>query len=429
MLKTSVSNLFVRALTLASKFVLMVFLAKYETPEDLGIYGLMTVTISISLYLLGMDFYVYNTREILARNERKCLPLIRDQFVFHCATYLGILPLLLGVFVAGMLSWKFAAWFYVLLILEHLSQEAGRILITLSQSVMANVVMFLRTGAWVYAVIAIGFLDGKSLSLSTIWLGWIAGVSLSLCLAAYTLRNLPWRTVLTIPVDWNWIRRGTKVALPFLAASMSLLGVQYADRYFLQANYGPSVVGVYLFYASLANVMQVFIFTGVTMILYPRLVAAYQKGDLRVYRARMVRFAWTVAIAVTVMSAAALALIRPALGIIGKDVYSAQISIFAIMILSTAVICLAEIPHYALYVRRKDRLIVGSTVTALVVALVGNAVLVPRYGLTGAASATLIAMTSIAVLKTAAVFRIKSETIDEQIASGRESALVEEAIG
>ena len=79
--------------------------------------------------------------------------------------YAVVLPLLLTVFLCGLISWKYAGWFYVLLIIEHISQESGRLLITLSRPTRASIVLFLRSGIWVYAVLATTYFGPTDLSL------------------------------------------------------------------------------------------------------------------------------------------------------------------------------------------------------------------------------------------------------------------------
>jgi O-antigen/teichoic acid export membrane protein len=69
------------------------------------------------------------------------------------------------------------------------------------------------------------------------------------------------------------------------------------------------------------------------------------------------------------------------------------------MLGAVALLTLSYIPHYGLYVRRKDKTIIGTAIAALVVALVVNAVLVPAYGVNGAAWATFSAMATLCVLK------------------------------
>ncbi|MFQ6009257.1 MAG: lipopolysaccharide biosynthesis protein [Candidatus Zixiibacteriota bacterium] len=413
MLKTSIINVVLRGLTLSSKFVLLLFIARYLSTEELGVFGLMTVTIAISLYFLGMDFYVYNTREILARKMSKCVPLIRDQLVFHGLTYIIVLPLLLVVFAGGLISWEYCGWFYLLLVLEHMSQEASRLLITLSRSNMANLVLFFRSGAWVYVAVAVGIFLDNARSLSIIWTGWMIGILVSLGLTAYTLRWLAWQKVRRISINWGWIKNGARISLPFFCATVALMGIQYADRYFLQHDYGEASVGIYTFYAQIANAVQTFVFTGITMILYPKIVAAHQQGRLAEYRHLMRKLGLGVTGALVVLVGAVVAAIKPILAVVGKPIYADHLTIFWIMLGSTVLLTCSDIPHYALYAKHRDREIIASTIAAFVVAIVANGLLVPRYGLHGAAFATMTAFAALGCLKT--VFLIKGENYSQQM--------------
>lgn len=62
---SQLTNIAIRGSTLASKFLLIFFLARFLEPSELGVYGLFAATIGYSLYLLGFDFYTYTTRELL----------------------------------------------------------------------------------------------------------------------------------------------------------------------------------------------------------------------------------------------------------------------------------------------------------------------------------------------------------------------------
>jgi O-antigen/teichoic acid export membrane protein len=411
-LKTGITNVVLRGLTLSGKFVLLLFIARYLSPEELGVFGLMSVTIAVSLYFLGMDFYVYNTREILAHKEAECVPLIRDQLVFHGLTYVIVLPLLLVVFASGLISWEYIGWFYLLLVLEHLSQEASRLLITLSRSSMANVVLFFRSGAWVYVAVAAGIFLDNARGLPIIWAGWVIGILASLGLTAYALRQMAWQNVSRISINWDWIKNGARISLPFFCATVALMGIQYADRYFLQHYYGEATVGIYTFYAQIANAVQIFVFTGIIMILYPKIVAAYQQGRLGEYRLLMRKLGLGVTGAVVVLVCAVAAAIKPILVVVGKPIYSEHLTIFWIMLGSVVLLTCSYIPHYALYAKHRDKEIIVSTVVAFGVAIVANGLLVPRYGLHGAAFATMAALAVLGGFKTA--FLIKGEDYSQQ---------------
>ena len=399
MIKTSLVNLILRGLTLASKFLLLLFIARFLSPEELGIYGLVNVTIGISLYLLGMDFYAFNTRELLARPEAERPRLIRDQIVFHGFAYLIILPLLLVVFAFDAIPFKNVGWFYGLLVVEHLSQELSRFLITLSRPTMASLVLLVRTGLWVYVAVATMYFWNDTRTLPVIWGFWVCGAALSIILAVWSLRHLDFRSTRNIPVDWGWLKQGLKVSLPFLGSTASLLCINYADRYFIQFFHGEAMVGVYTFYTGIANMVQVFVYTGIVMILYPRIVESYQQGMTEAYNKNMRLLTIGIIGGVVILSGVAAIGIRPALLLVDKELISQYRAIFWIMLGTVSALMLSYIPHYALYVRKCDRAIVVSTVIALGLALAANTVLVPDYGISGAAWATFSAMILLGFIK------------------------------
>lgn len=72
-------NIALRGMTLGSKFLLIFFLARFLEPAELGLYGLLVATIGYALYLLGLDFYTYSTREILKRERNEWGGLLKNQ--------------------------------------------------------------------------------------------------------------------------------------------------------------------------------------------------------------------------------------------------------------------------------------------------------------------------------------------------------------
>jgi O-antigen/teichoic acid export membrane protein len=400
MIKTSLANLILRGITLASKFLLLLFIARFLSAEELGIYGLVNVTVAISLYLLGMDFYSFNTREILAHDPSDRPRLIRDQFVFHGFAYIIILPLLLLVFIFGAIPFKYAVWFYALLVVEHLSQELSRLLITLSRPTMSSTVLLVRTGVWVYAAVATMYFWTDTRSLPVVWGFWIAGATASIVIALWALRHLDFKSAMGKPVDWAWLKRGLRVSLPFLSSTASLLCINYADRYFIQSFRGEAMVGVYTFYTGIANMVQVFVYTGIVMILFPRIVESFQQGQADRYAKNMRLMATGIIVGVAVLSGIAALLIQPALMLVGKELISQYRYVFWIMLGTVSALMLSYIPHYALYVRKYDRAIVISTIIALILALGANSVLVPEFGILGAAWSTFSAMVLLGILKT-----------------------------
>ncbi|MGP9820447.1 lipopolysaccharide biosynthesis protein [Salinarimonas sp. NSM] len=394
-----------RGLTLASKFVLTIFMARTMSPEDLGLYGLFATVVYLGTVVVGLDFYLYANREVITSADAARPKLIRDQLVFGLIVYVAVSPFALVVFWMELLPPAVLGWFYLLLFLELISQEGYRLLIALSRPVAANVVLFFRQGIWIYAIVTIGFFAESLRELGVIWAGWAIGAVAGLAIIVHYIAQLPWNGALRAPVDWAWIRRGAGSGLLFLVASSALLLMTYADRFFLQAYEGTGAVGVYVFFNQMANTIQTFVNTGIVMIAFPGIVAAFQAREIARYRAQIRKMALTSIVAAVLLAAGAAVAILPLLDWLDRPSYAQELPIMWIM-LGTSVLAIAALgPYYALYARRRDRDIVVSHLVALAVALGANAVLVPRFGMPGAAVSTLSGYATLAALQLVLLMR------------------------
>jgi len=394
-------NMTLRGLTLVSKFFLLVYLAKVLPPEQLGVYGLFTVTIGYALYLMGLDFYTYAQREMLSLPKSAWGGIIRNQFMFYALVYLVVLQLLLLVFVAGLLPWQMLGWFYLLLTLEHLSQELCRLLVACGKVTMANVTLFFRGGAWVFAVVLIFWTNPEMHGLTAIWAGWSVGVAVSIVIALMGVRKvvgpMPENTV----TDWRWVQRGLKTASLFLVGTLAIRGLFTFDRYFLDLYAGKSAVGVYSFYMGIANAMMAFADAGVISRLYPRIVAAFRGGRYEEYRQYLKKLAGGIVLLFVTFSLGLFVTIGPVLHYIGRDVYLEQIATLWILLAAMGVYTLGLVPHYALYARGADRSVVVASVLAVVVFVCMTLYLTPQGGATGMALSLLVGVGCLGAMKVA----------------------------
>ena len=156
-------------------------LAKFLEPADVGLYGLLSATVSYVLMALGFDFYAYVTRELIAADHRQWASMLRDQTVFYGLTYSALLPLCLLLFWLGFLPWKLAVWFFPLLALEHVAQELNRLLVAISEPLWASIVLFVRSGAWAVIAAFWMWLDPGQRTLEFVLGAWAVGV-LAACL-------------------------------------------------------------------------------------------------------------------------------------------------------------------------------------------------------------------------------------------------------
>lgn len=253
-LRTRALNIGLRGITLASRFLLIFFLARFLEPAQLGLYGLLTATIGYSLYLLGFDFYTFTTREILKRDRNEWGGLLKDQGALSLVLYAIFIPLLSLIFFNSLLPWRFAGWFFALLVLDHINQELSRLLVAISEQLLASVLLFIRQGTWALAVPALMAIDPTTRSLDYVLGAWTVAGVVAVLAGGYRLTQLQiagWHK----KVDWRWIATGLKVSIPLLVATLAIRGVFTLDRYWLKSLSRLEIWGRLMFYSLAATAL------------------------------------------------------------------------------------------------------------------------------------------------------------------------------
>lgn len=392
-------NLALRGLSIISKFFLILYITKYFSLADLGIYGLFFTTITILVLVLGLDFYMFNTREILSVEQDTRLSLIINQLFLHLITYSFVLPLVLGVFYFNILPWQYLGWFYGILIAEHLSQELYRIFITLSKPFFANFLLFIRTSSWIYILLFIWLHDDLKQfhNLELIWKMWLLGSVTSILLGIYQLKQ-------TIPisdssnsVNFRWIQKGLTISAIFFLSTIMLKTIEFSDRYMIQYWLNNKDLGVYTFYANFTNVAQTIVFTLVVMIHSPKILEYANQNNFTAYKKLKAIFNKQIVFISIISFFIVVLAIYSALYLMNKPILYNNLVTFYILNFSILVQNYVLIYHYDLYSQKKDKKILFSTITGAILNIVLNIILIPRYGITGAAIATLLSIISILI--------------------------------
>jgi O-antigen/teichoic acid export membrane protein len=397
LLKAAGLNATLRVVSLVSKLALIVYLGKHLSVEDMAIYGLLTTSVGIAVTVLGLEFYAFSTREILGAGAARRAGMLRDQLVFYLIGYALLFPLALPIFVWDVLPWSLAAAFYALAVLEHIGQETSRLFNTLFRPVLGTALFFLRSAAWGIGLMAVGLVRPEWNTVGRVAAAWIAGAAISVALSAWELRRMHWSEAPLGAVNWSWIRRGLLIATPFMISAASYRIIELADRYLIHFMLSDSAVGVYSFYGTLANAIPAVIGAGITSVLTPRIIEAYQTGRLDAYRTHLRTLS---------ISASATALAAVPLGFIGiawiqrftgKPEYAAELATCFVLLLSTAVAVIAQIPGVALYARKDDRALLIAVVLGAGLNTVLNLIFIPQFGIIGAAWATTLAYAAMGV--------------------------------
>ncbi|PIB28699.1 hypothetical protein BFP77_08670 [Maribacter sp. 4U21] len=398
-MKTSIYNIFFRGLTLVSKFLFIIFLGKYSIDEtNLGIFGILSTSLAFLIYVIGFDFYVFNTREIISK-KNSLVENIRNQLYFHFIAYLIFVPTsIFVVFKLGFLSAEYLWIFIFLLISEHLGQELYRLFTTLEKSVLANLMLFLRSGLWVWIVVLEFLFLKKEIDLYRYLVIWSFFSYFSLLIfLIIAVRFTGIRNFNYVKPNWKWIKLGLKTSSVFFIGSLSFQVIQFSDRFMIDYFYGKKLVGVYTAYAQFTNAIDVFSFTAITMIAYPKLLSSF--SDLKKYKKIQIKFLKELLIVSIFLILLTLVVSPYIFKFLDKESFFLELPTFHLLLIGVFFLIMSNIFHYDLYVKKRDKIILRVAFTGMFTNVFLNVLLIPVYDILGASLATMISFVLIFVLK------------------------------
>jgi O-antigen/teichoic acid export membrane protein len=396
-----IANLGLRSLTLASRFLLLFLLARLLEPAEVGLYGLVAATIGYALFLVGFDFYIYTTREVIGHDRSHWGALLKNQCGLVVTLYLIFLPLLTLIFWFGLLPWYVAPWFFILLFLEHLNQELSRLLVALSRPLTASWVLFLRSGLWIIALAAIMLAQSQARTLLVVFQTWSLGGVMAALLGISSLIRMNiggWRQ----DIDWKWIRRGLKVAIPFLLATLAIRGIFTADRYWFEALADIEVLAAYVLFMGIAGALGSFLEAGVYMFEYPALIRSWQDQSSATFRLDSRRLLIQTMLFSTVFIIVVSLALPFLLTWLDRPIYTQNAELFPYLMFSMVLFSLSMVPHYVLYAQGHDRAIIYSHIFGLVCFLLATPILSAWDASLAVPASLCVAFTVVLLWKTVA---------------------------
>lgn len=365
-----------RMSSLALRSVLVFLLARYLPPSDIGLYGLLVVTVAYAMYPLGLDFYTYSTREMLRSDRGRWHTYLRSHTALTVALYAVLAPVMALAFATDLLPWSVAPWFFLLVMFEHLGAELDRVLVAAGNQLGASVCLFIRQAVMPLIVIPLIAVADPLRSLDLVLGAWVVLDAVAAFAGWLIVRRLLAGSSRGF-VDWKWIWTGIRVCVPFLIGTLCLRALFTVDRQIVKVDAGLEVLGAYTLFMAFGAAMTNLIGVGIHQFTYPHLVAAAHRQDWAVYvktirsmAVQTVAVAGCVALVVTVCLPFALHVVRGA-------VYDQYAWTVPWILATTALYNCSLVSHYALYALDADRVILAITVGALgcfvaVVSLLGT---------------------------------------------------------
>jgi len=396
-----------RLLGMAGRFVLLLLIGRTMSAEELGVYGLFAATAGLLTQFVGLELHQPAVRELLRRSPPDRESIVRAQLRTYLLAYLA-LPVAIAIACAtGLISVAHSVLLGLVIIGSHLSLESQRLLIAAGRTELAFLVLSLAQGLWVFPLaIAMWFVPGLR-SLDVVLGTWSAAALIAAAIGLYSLRSANLLTTRAAGrADMAFVRSAWASARIFMASSLVFLLIESIDRYALQHFNGHAAVGVYTLYAGVARALREVAFAAIVARVLPQLVTASQRHEpaaaraaVRLIARRLVAF---VGVAAPLIAVGLLGV----LPFLNNPLYGAHLLAFGVLLVSAVVGTMTLVPHYALYAAGHEAAILRTHVITLLATLAGLVLLVPRFGVDGAALASLLAALLMLVLKWSAARRL-----------------------
>lgn len=380
------------------RLLLIVILAKYLSPSDLGQFGLMIATVSFGVQLIGGEYYAYSQRELVAMPKTTWSTVIKGHIKAQLILYSIFLPVHTLIFIYGLMAWEYIFWLFALLIVEHLSQEITRLLIVLQKQFIASTIIFLRSGIWVFALFILFNYQEEYRNLTAVYSAWILGCLLSVGVGLLVLLNvIPKGEGLSS--DFKWIMKGFKIAVIFLIASISFKSLLTFDKYLLEIIGSSQELGAYIFYMAIVIGVFNFLDPAVFSFLYPRLLKSYQLGQFRKFKRILNELLYSTVTLSIVLSVLIWLVVPELTALVSDSTYFQHVDSLILLISVGFVATIGYIPHYALYAAGEEIWIIISNVVAVLVFCLSVNSLQCEKSITVIGLSLLLAFSSMLILK------------------------------
>jgi len=373
-----------RALTLATKFIFLIFLAKELTANDFGIWIIIVASINYLVFIVGAEIYNLTLRDYIQNKNIDSIHAIYKQWKFHLVAYAIIIFASFLFFISNNSYIIFIA--SLILILEHLTYEFYRYSIYVNNIISANLILFIKSACWMAITIGISFYlsDINIISILILWLAGLVACSI-LC---FWQNRIFVRTILSLrnkvfTVD---LTHYFKKLLPFIILSLSIRTPFIADKYIITYFFDSSELALYGYYFNFSMGIQslfeaVFIASFIPLILKKNNTKKLQLTNK--YIILSIPF-WCISFVLVYLS-------LPIFDrFIGKPSYMIDFNLLLFIFLGQFFFSIAALIQYNLYSDHKDQCVWRGSVIYLVASIVSLFILIPYYGDFGAATALLI---------------------------------------
>lgn len=385
---------FERVVGMVMGLAVTVWVARYLGPQQFGVlnYAIAIVALLAPLAGLGLDNLVVRD---LTRSERETHEILGTAFVLKAVAALIVAPLALAFVVFVDRSSPVTVWLVLLLGVGLLFQSAGVLDLWFQSQVQARPAALARIAA---------VLIGAAIK--------VALILVQAPLIAFGVVMLLETALIQLGLLWAYLRQGqhvrhwkatgnraaelVKQAWPLALSGLAIIIYMRIDQIMLENIKGPQAVGIYsaaLWISEVWYFVPVFLVRSVT----PAFVRTFDADPVLFSYRLQTLFALVAALAIAV--ALPLTFVAtPMVTVLFGQEYAGAGTILSIHIWAGLFVSLGVVRSMWIVMRGHTKFLLAAALSGAIANVVLNLFLIPKYGGTGAAIATIISYVWSAVL-------------------------------
>ncbi len=206
-----------------------------------------------------------------------------------------------------------------------------------------------------------------------------------------------------------------KFGLPLLFSECAFLALSYVDRYLIVAYYNEAVLGLYSAGYNLAMYIANILMFSINYAIVPIFVDIYVGEGREKTEAFLQKCLNYLLIAVIPICFGFLAVAKDLFITLASEKYASAATFSPIILLGTIIFALNSIFHAGLYLAKRTMTMLSIMVLAVAVKVLMNILLLPAYGVMGAAISTLVPCAMVTLLNGLLSYKHISVRIDFKI--------------
>jgi O-antigen/teichoic acid export membrane protein len=363
---------------------------KFFTVDDFGIIGLLDISGQVLIAALASSLPQSLTRwywDREHRNNQKSIffMTLSMQVVISLLFCLLLLPLSkdISTMIFSKRDWSFSIQ---LVIISSGLQAVNNIINTLlrlqSRSVLFTLTNFLKL--FLVLGLTIYFIAFKNMGIDGIYLAQVAGnLIFIVVLLGYTIRNSK------IGFDMRIAREMAVFGIPLVLANISGVAVNVIDRYSLNSFDMLRYVALYTLAVKVSSVLKLVIVDSVKMTISPLMVKKMDAVDNKRFYSKILLYSsFVLMFGIVAVSLFSLELIKVMTK--SAEFWQAYL-VIPVLCISVYFVNLKDTIVWGLFIIKKTRIIGFIVALASVMTLLLNLLLIPLWGMMGAAAATVLA--------------------------------------